>query len=437
MKLSIASILRPAALAAVAILGFAALSGEAVRAQTCGGDYVIKEGESLSQIAARVYGNPAQWTAIFYANQDRLGANATMLVPGLAIRLPCIGGATPNAAAPQTTAPQAAAPAAAEGSMLLSSMVKRIEFLTADGYAPYTGRALEGGGMLTQVMTAAMDLVKEEAKGRFDYGISWVNDWAAHLNPLLTTRAFDMGFPWARPNCENPNDLDQNGTFRCQKFLFSDTLFEVVTLVYVRNDSRIKALKSDEIVGTTICRPSGYPTSDFDQNGRRWLKDGKITLMRPQAVDECFRLLMAGTVDGVAIAELVGRGSVTSQGLEGKVRVLDPPLTLAPLHVIISKSHPNARTMMYYVNTALAKLRENGEYDRIVDRHLNRYLESLAAPPTAAIGSTPATAPRAGTPAATAPAPAPATATTPATAPSNGTPTKAAPTATAKTEPAK
>src|SRR5262249_49652694 len=45
----------------------------ASRAQTCGTDYTIREGETLAQIAARVYGNPAQWTIIFYANQDRLG----------------------------------------------------------------------------------------------------------------------------------------------------------------------------------------------------------------------------------------------------------------------------------------------------------------------------------------------------------------------------
>src|SRR5262245_46619916 len=62
-------------------------------AQTCGTEYTIKEGETLAQIASRVYGNPSQWTVIFYANQDRLGDNVSMLVPGLALRLPCIGGA--------------------------------------------------------------------------------------------------------------------------------------------------------------------------------------------------------------------------------------------------------------------------------------------------------------------------------------------------------
>ena len=177
---------------------------DAQLAQTCGTDYTIKEGETLAQIAARVYGNPAQWTVIFYANQDRLGTNVSLLVPGLALRLPCIGGAQPPqpAAADCDHAGPDGDADASETAFIISSLLRRVEFLTADGFAPYTGRSLEGGGMLTQVIGSAMGLIKEEAKGRFDFGISWVNDWAAHLNPLLLTRAFDVGFPWARPDCE-------------------------------------------------------------------------------------------------------------------------------------------------------------------------------------------------------------------------------------------
>jgi hypothetical protein len=61
-----------------------------------------------------------------------------------------------------------------------------------------------------------MGIVKQESRGRFDFGISWVNDWAAHLNPLLLTRAFDVGFPWARPDCDGSADLDATSQFRCK-----------------------------------------------------------------------------------------------------------------------------------------------------------------------------------------------------------------------------
>src|SRR5262245_31387728 len=80
-------------LAAAAALAVVAthMPPDGADAQTCGTEYTIKDGETLAQIAGRVYGNPTQWTVIFYANQDRLGGNMSLLVPGLSIRLPCIG----------------------------------------------------------------------------------------------------------------------------------------------------------------------------------------------------------------------------------------------------------------------------------------------------------------------------------------------------------
>jgi polar amino acid transport system substrate-binding protein len=377
-------------LAVLAILaGVGVLRTDFAAAQTCGTEYALKEGETLAQIAARVYGNPAQWTVIFYANQDRLGDNVSMLVPGLALRLPCIGGQQPPTVLPPAADPPGpSAQTPPETGFIISSVLRRVEFLTADGFAPYTGRSLEGGGMLTQVLASAMGLIKEEAKGRFDYGISWVNDWAAHLNPLLLTRAFDVGFPWARPDCEAPN-LDQSSLFRCQRFFFSDPLYEVITGLFVRQGSKIKSLRREEVAGATLCRPAGYPIHELDKGGRNWVKDGLVTLIRPPSVDECFRLLDNGTVDGVAEAELAGRASIVSLGLGDKVRMIDQPLAFTTYHVLVSKTHPHARTILYYVNSSLEKLRERGEYDRIIERHLARFWEAQASP-NSAIGNVPA-----------------------------------------------
>jgi len=365
----------------------------AVDAQTCGTEHTVKEGETLAQIAARVYGNPTQWTVIFYANQDRLGGNISLLVPGLSLRLPCIGGTQAPAAAVTPAAPSPAAVSQsappAEPMFVISSLLNRVEFLTADGFAPYTGRALEGGGMLTHVISSAMGLIKDESKGRFDFGISWVNDWAAHLNPLLLTRAFDVGFPWARPDCEGAANLDQSSQFRCQRFFFSEPLYEVLTGLFVRNNSKVKSLKRDDISGMTLCRPAGYPVHELDKDGRNWVKDGIVTLMRPPSVDECFRLLDTGAVDGVVEAELAGRASITSLGLAGKVRMIDQPVALTTYHVLISKSHPHARTILYYINASLERLRERGEYDRIIERHLGRFWEAQVTP-SATMGTTPA-----------------------------------------------
>jgi hypothetical protein len=81
--------------------------------------------------------------------------------------------------------------------------------------------------------------------------------------------------------------------------------------------------------------------------------------------------------------------------------MLDQPVALTSLHVVVSKSHPHARTILYYVNTALAKLRDSGEYDMIVERHLDRFWEAQqASAPSPAIGMTPAAQPKNNRPAA-------------------------------------
>jgi len=359
--------------AMVALFACALGAGRSAEAQTCGTDYTIKEGESLADIASRVYGSSSQWTLIFYANQDRMGANASMLVPGLSIRIPCIGGQqAPVATAP--SAPAASQPSApASDEIELSSVVKRIEFLTADGFTPFTDRSLPNGGMITQIVSSSMDIIKERSGGSFSYNVSWVNDWAAHLNPLLITRAFDVGFPWLKPDCSHAADLSQDAKYRCQKFFFSDPLYEVFTVLFVKSNSPITFAKDEEILGKTLCQPAGQSTYDLDKGGRNWVKDNKIVLLRPQNIEECFRLLDSGSVSGVVAPDLTGKSVTTALGLTDKVKALPRPVAIGTLHLIVPKTHPHASTVLYYINTALSKLKESGEYDKIVDSHLSRF----------------------------------------------------------------
>jgi polar amino acid transport system substrate-binding protein len=355
------------------------------QAQTCGSDYTIKEGESLADIAARVYGSSSQWPMIFYANQDRMGTNASMLVPGLAVRIPCMSGQTPEpATAPVTSAPAPEplpAPAKATGGVVssggggieLSSVVRQIQFLTADGYTPFTDRSLPSGGMITQIVTSSMDLIKEQSGGSFRYNVSWVNDWAAHLNPLLITRAFDAGYPWLKPDCEHLAELSKDAKYRCQKFFFSDPLYEVFTVLFVKADSPITFAKDDEIIGKTLCLPVGQSTHELDKGGRNWVKENKISLLRPQNAEECFRLLDSGAVNAVVTPDLTGKSVAAALGMSDKVKSLTRPVAIGTLHVIVPKTHPHASTMLYYINTAVGKLRDSGEYDKIVDNQMSRF----------------------------------------------------------------
>jgi polar amino acid transport system substrate-binding protein len=360
------------ALAAVLVLSPVRLS-----AQTCGTDHVLRQGDTLADIARKVYGSPGQWSVIYYANQDRLGENATLLVPGLAIKIPCIGAP----AKPVTPAAVSPAPAPSQGgaeqpAFQLSSMLKRIELLTAEGYPPFTGRSLPEGGLVVDLLQSSLNLVKAQSKGTFDFRVSWVNDWAAHLNPLLITRALDAGFPWSKPDCADFAALDRTSQYKCQKFFFSDPFYESVTVLFVRNDASFTFEKDEQIIGKTLCRTKGWSSNDLDKGGRNWLKDEKVTLMQPQTVEECFRLLDQGTVDAVVTGELTGQAVAAGLGMADRVHAASRPLSIETLHVIIAKTHPHARTVLYYINSSLAKLKEAGTYDAIVTKHLELFWDA-------------------------------------------------------------
>lgn len=340
----------------------------------CGGKYTVQEGDTLSDIADRTYGLSNKWTLIYYANQKQFG-NEPILVLGNQINIPCI-------AAPEST-PVNVKPAGASSAdepvrIEISRIEADINLLTADDYRPFTDRALPEGGLITDIIHNAFKALNEHGNGP-KYKISWVNDWSAHLNPLLADKVFDMGFPWLQPNCKKYDELDQPAQFRCDKFFFSKPIFEILVVFFTLNDSRFQFANDEEVIGKRICRPVGYFTFDLDKDGRNWVKEEKITLVRPQSVDECFQLLVNREVDAVALNEFTGRSAIKKNKIGDKIKVIERPISLAGLHVIVAKTHPRARTFLHYINSALNRLQKIGGYRKIVDEHLSKFWSSQEA----------------------------------------------------------
>jgi len=330
-------------------------------AQTCGKPYTVAAGDSLSEIAQRAYNDASKWSSIYYSNKGIIGKDASLILPGQSFRIPCLGAAAAAAAIKADTGTTATAPAAAASGA--------ITLLTAGDYRPFTDQALPKGGLITDIVSAALTRQQSEAKGPA-FKVTWVNDWSAHLNPLLANRAFDMGFPWFQPPCEHYAKLDKPARFRCDTFHFSEPVFEILVLFFTKKGSDFQFATDQEVVGRRLCRPSGYFTFDLDKDGRNWIKDDKVVLMRPQSVDECFRMLEKGEVDAVALNEFTGRAAVKKLGLNDSVRTIERPVSVLNLHVIVAKTHPNALAYLENVNQALKRIKSDGTYGKIVDKHL-------------------------------------------------------------------
>lgn len=345
-------------MAAIFAAGFAL----PVAAQSCGGTYTVAPGDSLSVIADSLYKDAGKWTAIHQANIGEIGENPNAIGVGQRLSISCIDGlpvglsAAAPAAVPAAPARVATAPTAAG--------LSRIKLITGDDFAPFTDRTLENGGLLAEVMDVAMQAAAPDN----GYGVFWINDWSAHLDPMLTNDMADMTFPWARPNCEETPDLQ-----RCVDYHYSQALFEYLILLFVDKTRPVVFAEDADIEGRTLCRPSGYTLHMLDQNGRNWLRDDKVTLKQPRTVAECFEMLVAGNVDAVVLNEFTGRTALKDLNLKDQVDVVQGrPVSVAGLHVIISKTNPDAQTLLATVNSGLDRIKASGQYQDIVNSHMTR-----------------------------------------------------------------
>ena len=175
-------------------------------AQGCGGTYTIQSGDSLSVIADKTYKDARKWSAVYNANIDKIGDSPNKIRVGQVINLPCING-LPVSEGTVATAPKPVPrveTVQVKTKQQVSERALMVNLLTADDYAPFTDRASLNDGLVTEIVNAAMG----QAAGQDGYRIHWVNDWSAHLDPLLSNAMLDMGFPWLQPDCkQNPDNF--------------------------------------------------------------------------------------------------------------------------------------------------------------------------------------------------------------------------------------
>jgi len=334
--------------AAFSFAGLAGLSGAAFAA--CDLEYKVQDYDTLFSIAENHYGDHEKWALIYYANQDVLAGAFLQLSVGSDLFIPC---------EVQKTVPDATPLLQADAEMTL---------VTGSNYAPFTDREWPGNGLVTELVSAALELSPQPVP----YAIGWEDDWSKHLFPLLDEKTYDMGFPWLRPDCvTTPNNE------RCANFHFSEPLFLLPIMLFRAKGSDFAFDSDADIIGATLCRPTGYFTHDLDRAGRRWLTDDKINLVQAESPDACFALLTAGKVDAVTVNLFLGAGKIVELDLRDQVEALERPLSEEGLHVIISKRHWRGTTYLYRVNAGLEALRASGRYKEIVSRHLEVFWQRL------------------------------------------------------------
>jgi len=316
----------------------------------CDAPYTTKEGDTLFSIAQAEYNDQDKWTLIYYSNQEVLRGSVLQVNAGMQLYIPC----TPDSVQVDATP--------------LKKDTAEMKLITGGNYSPFTDQNWPGGGMVTELINAAM----EHTPNPVSYSITWEDDWSKHLFPMLDSKEFDMGFPWLKPDCASTPDNE-----RCANFHFSDPLMKLLIMLFVDADKPFAFNSDADIIGKTLCRPKGYFTHDLDRAGREWLKKDMITLIQADTPAACFDLLQKGKVDAVTINVFLGASKINELGLRGKVVPLERPLSEEGLHVVISKRHWRGTTHLYRINAGIAALKASGRYNEIVSRHLGIFWESI------------------------------------------------------------
>jgi Bacterial extracellular solute-binding proteins, family 3 len=355
------------ALARTILFGTSAalLTGTAVLAQEACTTYTVARGDNLRNIARTAYGDGDLYRVIYDANVSVIGATADLIVVGTQLNLPCKSDETAPAETALTVEEAVVTPVAATIEAAPEEpKAKPISIVTGNGYAPFADERLPGGGMFTQLVEMAVF----RADPSIPYNLTFINDWQAHLDALLPSGAYDLSFPWIRPDCEGAAMLSPGDEMRCTDFVFSGPLYEVVDGFFAMRESGLAAATTyADYEGKRICRPEGHTTGVLDNAG---LTASKITLVRPTEVTDCFEALAAGEVDLVSIDAEVGDSAIAKLGLADKVEQNPQLLSLLSLHVVAHKSNARAVEMIGKLDTGIIEMYESGEWYDIVSTAL-------------------------------------------------------------------
>jgi hypothetical protein len=360
------------------------LTSAAALAQEACTTYSVVAGDNLRFIARAAYGDADLYRVIYEANVETIGQKADLIEIGTKLVLPCDPAnptaplptetaATPAAAVPDPVEPAAAEPeaevtpvAAAVEPEAAAPAVKPIAFVTGNGYAPFADETLPGGGMMTQLVEMSVF----RADPAIPYTMTFINDWQAHIDALLPSGAYDLSFPWIRPNCEAPETLSPGDQVRCSDFVFSGPFYEIVDGFFALRSSGLAAATDyAEFSGKRICRPEGYTTGVLDAAG---LTATSVTLVRPILATDCFKALASGEVDLVSIDAEVGDAAAARLGLTAEVEQNPQLFSLLSLHVIAHKSNARAVDLIGQLDAGLIEMYQSGEWYEIVSTALQQ-----------------------------------------------------------------
>lgn len=341
--------------------------GSAAAAQEACSEYTVKDGDTLGSIASAAYGS-FDYQMIFNANRNKI-SSPNSLEEGTILQIPCADGRLSESHDSQDVIEEQEKLQASRA-ITSNAYEPPIKIVSGNGWKPFTGEDLKGGGMFVRLATTALN---RGGNARAN-SVSFVDDWGSHMETLLPLGAFDVSVAWIRPDCDKYDLLNDESRKRCDEYDFSLPIYETVAGYWSLPDNQYASVKSfADYAGARICRVDGWSTADLNTEG---LIDPVVTFVRPSSAKECVELMMKGEVDMVSLDLENGAAAVAEVPEAIGVARPNPNLSkLESLHFITHKTNPRGRVYLALLNKGLTEMRESGEWYAILSDSLSSFNE--------------------------------------------------------------
>lgn len=202
-------------------------------------------------------------------------------------------------------------------------------------WAPYQGESLLGGGPMSRIVAAAF-----RSQG-----------WNVEYTYL----------PWAK-GLAMTEEVKTDGTMlysyneeRGKKFFYSDPVLQLDTVVFYNLNKPVRWDKPEDLKGLAL---GGVEKYDYgfvrEEDGYR--------LLRSTSSESNHQRLAEGRLDGALDEVLVGMNILRNAGLRHRITFHPRPIKSRDYHLILSKDHPRAETILSVFNQGLAQIKADGTF---------------------------------------------------------------------------
>ncbi|MCX4027485.1 transporter substrate-binding domain-containing protein [Endozoicomonas sp. SM1973] len=215
-------------------------------------------------------------------------------------------------------------------------------------WAPFTGKSLLNGGMLVEVVEAALKQTKHRYK--IDY-LPWKRAYKSLIEGNIAA-----SFPWM---------LTEE---RQKLFSISDSIYKSTERFFVSKNFSIDYKKDQDIKGLRVCLPLGWTQAPI----QKFLDKKTLSLYQPKTEEDCFEAITLKRADLYSVNSISGWEAIRKAGLKSSdFKILGPVIRENTFVLLASKEYKNSAELIKDLNEGLRVIKNKGIYQKIVDKHIS------------------------------------------------------------------